>query len=81
MTRKCILKCYHCQRIGHRVKDCTILKRKKNTPAGGARALETLVSLPVKGSQNTLVWDELLETTVLSINWNEEITSQEMSIN
>src|ERR1043165_1916840 len=57
MTRKCTLKCHHCQRIRHRVKDCTIPKRKKKS-TGRAQALGTLVLKLVQSHPIISVWDE-----------------------
>ena len=55
--KKCALKCHCCQRIGHRVKNCTIPKRKKDN-AGRVSTLGTSVSEPVQIRQITSVWDE-----------------------
>ena len=58
--RKYVLKYHRCGRMGYRVKDCTISKRKKDN-AGRARALGTLVPKPVQINHVTSVWDEFLE--------------------
>src|ERR1044072_1073488 len=58
--RKCALKCHRCQRMKHRVKDCTIPKRKKKITSR-ARALGTSVPKPVHTNQITSVWDEFPE--------------------
>src|ERR1044072_5438990 len=60
MTRKYALKCYRYQRMGHRVKYCTIPKRKKDN-AGRAEALGTLIPKPVQINHVTSVWDEFPE--------------------
>ena len=57
--KKCALKCHRCNRMGHRVKDCTIPKRKKD--AGGARAPGVLTPVPEHINHVTSVWDEFPE--------------------
>src|ERR1044071_2647067 len=57
MTRKCALKCHRCQRIGHRVKDCNISKRRKGN-SGSTKVLGTMVPKPEQIRQITSVWDE-----------------------
>ena len=56
-SKKCTLKCHRCNRIGHRVKNCTIPKRNRNQ-AGSTKVLGTVVPEPAKIRQITSVWDE-----------------------
>jgi len=56
-SRKCALKCHRCNRIGHRVKDCIIPKRKKDQ-AGNTKVLGTSVPRPAQIGQIKSVWDE-----------------------
>ena len=60
MTKKCALKCHRCQRVGHRVRDCTIPKRKRET-VGRAKALEASAPKLTQINQITSVWDEFPE--------------------
>src|ERR1043165_506672 len=55
--RKFALKCHRCNRVGHRVKDCTIPKRKKEQ-TGSTKVLGITVPKPVQIRQITSVWDE-----------------------
>ena len=59
-NRKCALKCHRCNRVGHRVRDCTIPKRNKKA-TGSTQVLGTLVPEPVQIRQITSVWDEFPE--------------------
>jgi len=54
------LKCHRCNRMGHRVRDCNIPKRKKER-TGGARAPGVLTPILVAINHVTSVWDEFPE--------------------
>src|ERR1044071_9868221 len=77
MTRKCALKYHRCQRIGHRVKDCIIPKRKKENSVG-TKVLGTMVPETAQIRQITSVWDELPDiekptrASYVTSVWDEE---------
>ena len=83
MTRKCALKYHRCQRIGHRVKDCRIPKRKKSE-AGNTKVLGTPVPKPAQIRIITSVWDDFPEilrpekASHVNSVWEEAEENQEM---